>query len=746
MNNLQMIARILIVLFGFIVTPILFANERDEKNEDIFNMSLEELIEVKVATRTKLSIKDAPSIISVITGKEIENMGARNLEDIIKIIPGFDAVVDPKYATSQVAVRGIFGNEGANDLICVMLNGHILRTDHSGDAMFYFDKIPVDNISRIEIIRGPGSALYGTGAFLGVINIITKIGGETPSKISLRAGNYNTIKSYGELSFKKGGLAAYLYADSYKTDGYRGKVESDFATITWGESFSAAPGKTTYDSKQYNLQCNIKYKGAYFDSYFHQMRDTKAPIGLILSLTDESSMDNRTYFMEIGYTQTVFLDGNISVKAFHDYYNYGSIFEIFSEETAQFFSTIAYPTSPPYPDSSFGGPNMEYRISGGEITFDNVFFTHHHIVSGIKYEHSKIDSYASQMTNCNYWNRPVTIGGTTYLPFQYLDGWHDPNIVVGPPFDEKNDRDIWALYAQWEINLKNALSLVNIENLALTSGVRYDDYSDVGSTINPRVGIIFSPIEKLYFKLLYGRAFRAPTFQELYIKNNVAGLGKSDIDPIELTTVEGLIGYRFSQMLNCSFNFFRTEIKNIIRVDPATTLYKNLGKMVSQGVEFETKWAWEKYKYAYMNLTYQHVKDITNEPIMDTAGLRQSDVTPDKIPSIIGNTGVNYLLFRNIITNFSLTYIGERNRNEKKQLSNDSGNLVLIDQRDDMDSQILSNISLIVKDFMLQGLKCQFSCYNVFNEDYKDPESTGVVVNDIPRGGTSYIIEVAYSF
>jgi len=86
------------------------------------------------------------------------------------------------------------------------------------------------NISK-KITRGPGSALYGTGAFLGVINIITKEGGHESSRVSFEGGSFDTAKSSAELSLKNDRLKTYMYAEHYRTDGYDGTVESDRADI-----------------------------------------------------------------------------------------------------------------------------------------------------------------------------------------------------------------------------------------------------------------------------------------------------------------------------------------------------------------------------------------------------------------------------------------------------------------------------------------------------------------------------------
>jgi len=169
LSTLQFFVVILFVLFGF--NNQVFAQAAGEVGqEDFFEMSLEELgeIQIDVASRKKSTAREAPGVVTVITRDQIQKSGARDLIDILRLVPGFDVGYDISGAFG-VAIRGIWANEGK---VLVLMDGVPLN-DEMYSTFQYGHHIPVDIIDRIEIMRGPGSVMYGESAELGVISIKT---------------------------------------------------------------------------------------------------------------------------------------------------------------------------------------------------------------------------------------------------------------------------------------------------------------------------------------------------------------------------------------------------------------------------------------------------------------------------------------------------------------------------------------------------------------------------------------------
>lgn len=121
----------------------------------------------------KLSSRETPGIVSVITREEIENSGARDLVDMLKLVPGFDVLQDLQFVLG-LSLRGSWANEGK---VLVMIDG-IQMNDLLYQNVALGNRFPISAVERIEIIRGPGSAIYGGSAEYGVINIITKAASE----------------------------------------------------------------------------------------------------------------------------------------------------------------------------------------------------------------------------------------------------------------------------------------------------------------------------------------------------------------------------------------------------------------------------------------------------------------------------------------------------------------------------------------------------------------------------------------
>ncbi len=125
--------------------------------------------QVAVSSKTGLTLRETPGIVSVITDEEIRNSGARDLTDLLRLVPGFDVLQDLQFVMG-LGLRGSWANEGK---VLILFDGHPMN-ELLYQTVALGNRFPVDAIARVEIIRGPGSAIYGGSAEYGVINIITR--------------------------------------------------------------------------------------------------------------------------------------------------------------------------------------------------------------------------------------------------------------------------------------------------------------------------------------------------------------------------------------------------------------------------------------------------------------------------------------------------------------------------------------------------------------------------------------------
>ncbi len=705
--------------------------------EELLGLSIQDLMnmEISVATKTAMSLQNVPSIVSVISGEEIRNMGARSVTDVLRTVPGFDIVLPTNSPQHRIYIRGMT-SALSNEKVKLMIDGHSMQA-FWGDPLFHLDRLPLAGIKKIEIIRGPGSALYGTGAFLGVINIITQEGGDSPSRISFEGGSFDTLKPYGEFSYKEGDFKSYLYADYYTTDGYDGEVGSDMADIVPIFAPSASR-KMTDENSHYTVRTSIAYNDLYFSAFLQKI-ENEIPIGALEVLTDEDSNESRYAYAEAGYKLSFADSGHLLMKAYYDYSEEKNVYEAFPEETGALYG---------FPEGKglHGGPSDKHGVAGGEISGDYEVFPGIQAVAGISYDHERqydVATYANYNQSGNF----LEVGGITYPPFpyQYFPGGVE-DISENANWGKTANRNVTALYGQATFDIRKLFSVEKAgENLSATLGWRYDHYDDIGSSLNPRFGIVYAPTEKLRFKVLYGTAFRAPSFVELYSQNTPM-IGNENLKPEEISTAEVLAGYDFTDAVRGSITFFDVRSKNLIqysRSDTGFYEYGNIGEMRSYGAEAELKAVFGNNKYAYLNITWQDVKNTANAEIQGT-DRRQEDFHPGMVPEFYGNIGLTWGLTENLIADTHLNYVGKRERSEEKILIGED--LVRKDQREPVPERWLLNASLTFRDVFTKGLELQVSGFNLLDQDHRDPAPDNNIADDVPRPGVTFRSRISYSF
>ncbi len=395
----------------------------------------------------------------------------------------------------------------------------------------------------------------------------------------------------GEFSYDDDAFRIYLYADHYTTDGPAEMVESDFATMRFGPEWSAAPGRTTEQSSHYTFFADIDYKDFYFNGYFQKL-DTAMPVGQAYALTDDNDIDLLYTYFDLGAALPISNKGNLLVRMYYDYSDEGYFFEILPEEAG---ARMGFPPG----ESPLGKPSRKNLNLGAEITADYDIASSLTLVAGASYEYIDLYDVKSE-ANYNLTGSELAIDGTLYRPNEYFGGSMD--ISENGNYAKDATREIAAAYGQATVDIKELLSLEKgVTNMSVTAGVRYDHFSDVQSSVTPRFGIVYAPTRKLYFKALYGKGFDAPEFAQLYTKNNPVALGKPDLEPEKMTTIEGLMGYNFTDNIKSSITFFHNEAKDLIQSQGG--FVQNVGKMKSRGLELELKAGMDQHKYMYFNAT-----------------------------------------------------------------------------------------------------------------------------------------------
>ncbi|MCE5194995.1 MAG: TonB-dependent receptor [Nitrospiraceae bacterium] len=645
-----------------------------------------------IATKKPTPLRKAPAIATVITAEEIRNMGARNLLDILKRIPGIGVGIADQPTMNSIEVRGIKTRN--SEKVLIMIDGMRMNNLVLGEAMYTATDISVENIKRVEVIRGPGSALYGANAFIAVINIVTKTASDIKkAEITAGGGSYGTQHYNLQSGYDGDNLKIAGVFDYFSTKGAKSFIESDAQTlndIAHGTHASMAPGYTSEWNRRYDTGINMSYGDLSIKGRLIEKKKGSFT-GVAYALNDESYQEFKQFFIDLSYLIKANSNLDITARAYVNQINMNFYWEIFPEGYAGLF-----------PDGLLGSPSTKNRTTGVELTGDYTIKNHTLTVGTVA-------EYAEQFGTKHFTN----FNPNTYAPlgsFQDITSWGNWNKNV--------DRTILALYLQdiWKIS----------NSISFTAGIRYDNYSDFGDTINPRLGFVWEFAEDLSLKLLYGTAFRTPTFTELYSINNPVEGGNPDLKPEKIKTYEVGIEYRFLQKFTSRINYFHNEIKDLIVLgekpspaDPAPYINKNKAKV--DGVETELIYNYSKNIYGYLNYTYQHPIDAdTGKKLL-------------AVPSHRANAGINFLILQHLNTNLNLNWVGERSR-------------AAGDTRYPLPSTYTVDLTMILKrlykDFEIRG-----SVYNIFDKEYKDPSPYPVKVQyDYPTNHRSFIFDLQYKF
>jgi iron complex outermembrane receptor protein len=321
------------LLFVFNLTPsfaVELAMKTFQQEEELLLLGEQFVI---TPTKTKKKASETPAIVTVITAAEIKNLGARNLADILRTVPGFGIQISQGYARSEIEVRGV-GTRNSEKVL-ILIDGHKMNTPFFGGATTYTTDMAVDNIKRIEIVRGPGSAIYGDNAFMAVINIITKKAEDVDGvKLTGAVGSYDTYRYnllFGKQSNDKLKISGSV--DYFNSDGADFLVEEDFLYqpgLFYQSDISMAPGRTNKWIERYQLDLLVSYADLYFRGSVVDL-EHGAFIGVRNALSDETKMEFTQFFTELGIDHSFSKNSDILARVYYDHFDFDLLFELFPE-------------------------------------------------------------------------------------------------------------------------------------------------------------------------------------------------------------------------------------------------------------------------------------------------------------------------------------------------------------------------------------------------------------------------------
>lgn len=688
----------LTVLAALIFSSSSYAQPADEEEALTRAFGNEDFI--SIATGQWQPISKAPAVASVITAEDIKRMGATDLDQVLETVPGLHVSAAPRGYLPLYTMRGIYSEN--NPQILFLINDIPITNLYVGNRGELWGGMPINNIKRIEVIRGPGSAVYGADAFAGTINIITKTAEDiNGDEFGVRTGSFNTREGWMLHGRKWKNFDIAFSLELSKTDGQDSVIDADAQTgldSVFGTDASLAPGSVNLQHKNIDTRLDISDEHWRFRLGYQGRHDLGAGAGVALALDPEGSGDSDRYNADLTYNTTFSNNWDITGQA--------SYYDVSSEPDLTLYPAGAFAGS--FPEGMIAKPYVYERHSRLNLSSFYHGIDDHSIRLGIGGVHS--DMYKIKELK-NYTFAPN--GFPIYLG-SVVDATDNPNLV----FIQPHDRDIAFVFLQDEWSIA--------PDWTFTGGIRYDHYSDFGSTTNPRLALVWQTRYNLTTKLLYGRAFRAPAFNELYNINNPVALGNTNLNPETIDTYELAFNYQHTEKLETSLNVFHYKMSDILRFAPPTFTAQNTGVIHGEGLELEATYEASPQLQLLGNYALQHSVEEGSDSEVANAPQHQIYLS------------ANWKPFQGWMLNAQMKWIADRERDPA-------------DPRSAIDDYTLVNLS--ARYHPEQGAwEIALTANNVFDEDAYEPSprldatNQPLIPNDLPLAGRNYILEATYHF
>lgn len=667
----------------FIASGIAFAQQEIDEDEldELREMNLEEILnsEITIATQVPLSMREAPGIVTLITRDQIVNTGSRDLIDVLNLlVPGFH-FEQSQFGPISISVRGIWAFEGK---VLLLIDG-VECNDEIFSGIILGNHYLVENIERIEVIRGPGSVVYGGHAGLGVINIITRDhkdfnGAYAGIQYSQMYKNY----SHKNLSF---GVAKSLGEFNLSLTGYYGEGRindngimpyfADKTPIQNPQSSSAPPKKPSGEDTKLNpFQFSIKadYKGLSFVSFYEKYN---------MSLHIPIEFEN--FYSQVKYDFKVNDDIQLTAKYDNKYQNPWNIKTAGVLQINDNFADTAY--------------SNNKRVAKNNIEL-SMFWSLQpdlFLISGLEFQHIKayINSYTP-----GYYEIPLSNG---------LD----------------------------EVKLSNYSAYLQLmylnELFNVTIGGRYDYSKEYKSSFVPRIAItkIFDPF---HVKLMYSQAFRMP-----------AGIQYNEnLNPEKSVNFELEGGYQISSSNFVTLNFYQVLFKDMITLDIDTlnhAVYKNLDKIGTMGIEAEYRIYQKKFNVG-VNFSYYKVTENTIESFKVP---EKNDVLLAS-PQIKFNVFSNITIDKRISINPSISFYGSRYGYVTGKFETVDKKIRTINEIKEFNPVAICDINFRTDDLFLNGMQLDLGIKNIFNSEFEYLQAFKGFATPILANSTAIVLRMYY--
>ncbi len=681
----------------------MLANTHAQESDDLLEMSLDDLMNIEVVSSTKKAekINRAPSVINSISKQQRETYGWNTINEILFAQPGFFHSID--YDRHTAGFRG--ASESWNNNHLLMLIDGIPYNDNQYGSAYTSEITPLFFANNIEIIRGPGSALYGSNATNGVISINTSVPKKVESTLDMRLsyGSFNTL-SFDVLSNYDSEIASFSVGyNKYQTDGF--EYETVDASGRVDNAGNLLKLETNDNRNSDYLYAKVLPKGA-LEGLMLQMHfqrwEFETNYGWLFQIPDiEESMQESRNMIALRYKPEMEGPLQFELTTRYQYHAVNWFMQLYEHNSFEGF----YPAGV----NEYLITNTEDFFSRAQLSYDfndqgtsllvgfesDIFW-----YGGKDKEHSSnVDLVETSEPYPNGEMRPLG---------QWL-GWIGDNNVMN-----------YAAFMQ--ITSGNLFS----DHISAVAGMRYDyqsfdfytlDEVDPTATENktfsqvgPRLGLVYHPTDDLSFKVLFGKAFRAPSPTEMFGANTwTLASNVRIIKPEEIYTADFAIDYMLNPNINMKLNAFYSDFKNKTAYSPTgNNAIANIFSTETAGVEFETNFKVDNF-VGYLNYSYTQLLEETIAEEQQVAIFESDEIV--WAPKQLIKIGLSYR-----ISDFRLTATGIYT---DKFLRRESDNLIssnVIRRGNEVDASFVLNFKAEYQ--VLKHVRVNFKVNNLLDSEY----------------------------
>lgn len=622
---------------------------------------------VVTATRTERKAEEVPASVTIITSEDIQTMQVTKTEEILKNVEGIDVRGFGGLLPGTVTLRGISpGFSGATTLI--MVNGMAVEPILI-DSRFTWNAISPDEIERIEVVRGPASALYGPNAVGGVINIVTKTGKGEPSA-SVDAG-YGSHNSYSLGASVGGSLDKFNFlvgASQYETDGYKRIPQ-------------ASPDNTIdldgrdYIDRKYNARVGYSFSD-----------DHEISLSLNYFDADGAWYGGRPNYRTSRYGYVLGADYRNQISSLVDF------------KAKLSFSDLKFDYTEDSYNPSVAGSSLnltakgytEEKLWSGEVQSDLHLFTGNTLTAGVSYSPGEINRYRENGSGMQTWGVDTKSEVTGF----YLQDEHKFGDRVIVTIGGRYDRFKFFDDMRYQTSTKTYKSFPESEDEAF----------------NPRGGIRFNLTKDTSIWASAGTSY-VPALNSLKYTGSTFFQDNPDLKPEKSVTYEVGLDQSIGGFLKGKTSFYHTNYKDRISAVSvgATTWpkqYRNVGETEVKGVELALEAALGDHWYPFVNYTYTDAM-ITQNPSDTTLEGKRSTFTPfNKF-----NVGVTYENPDLLTARVAGRFVGDRYWDDRNTEAKRLGDFFV------MDAKVSKTFSI---GGLLKDINASLAVNNVLDREYSE--------------------------